>query len=90
MARAAHLRKADFRTDAWKRVRLEIEAELAKARERLESFENTEASTAQLRGKIAALKNMLALEKAPAADPRQAGTRVDDDGPEDGVPVEGF
>ena len=91
-AKAAYLRKGDFRSDTWKRVRQEIEHDLASARERLESFENSEVTTGQLRGKIAALKNLLAREKAPAAEPRQSpGTRVGDEEPDDeGQPVAGF
>lgn len=76
---------SDVRTATWRRVRAQIEVDIADARAKLESFTNTPEQTAGLRGTISALKNLLAHEKAPAADPSPIQSRPDQSLAEDDV-----
>lgn len=60
------LRKSDFKSDVWERLSARLTAQIEILRDNLESRENTEASSAATRGRISALREILALERAPA------------------------
>lgn len=64
----------DFDSDAWRRIKARVEGRIEQLRDDLEARTNTEGSTEATRGRIAALRELLALEKAPATEPR-AGDR---------------
>jgi hypothetical protein len=72
------LEREDFETDTWKRLRAHIEGELAEVRERLESPLLDADMTQVVRGRIAALKGLLALETALAEDAARDGALLID------------
>jgi hypothetical protein len=63
------LRRADFKTDSWERLRTYLETRRAELREQIEGDADHD-TTIKLRGRIAELTALLRLEKAPAEVPR--------------------
>ena len=59
------LRPDDFRTGVWERLTKTLNAELERLRE-LNDVRKDEISTAEIRGQIKAVKELLALAKASA------------------------
>lgn len=79
------LTRDDVHSATWRRVRADVEALLAGARNQLESLTNSEVQTAAIRGRIAACKHILALAepahvKEPSRGDRLRKDELDDDG----------
>jgi hypothetical protein len=70
------LNAEDLRTPTWRRAREQFEARLATARLQLEK-DTDPVTTAKLRGRIAELKELLALQTpAQASDPALAALGI--------------
>lgn len=74
------LSQADALSPVWKsRIKPQLVARLDELRTELEKPSNTDASTASLRGKIAVLKEILALERDPVAEARRHAAALQND-----------
>jgi hypothetical protein len=60
------LNAADRETLLWRKLRKHLESELADLRERNDSIKHTEQQTAVIRGRIAQIKDLLALDPQPS------------------------
>ena len=77
--RSQHLTISDLQSSAWANIKADIESDLADAR-RLVETDLDELKTAKLRGRIAALKDLLGRESALTKGPQQGDdSPVDED-----------
>lgn len=63
-----NIRKEDFQTPAWRRLKADLKARISELRRQNDSSTLTELQTAAKRGAIAELKRILALEKSSAGE----------------------
>lgn len=68
--------RRDFKTETWEHIRAHIEARLAELQVQNENLNLTDSTTASTRGRIAELRRLLALEKAPAETPAPGASLV--------------
>lgn len=63
------LERRDLNTDAWAHLKADIAARIAQLHTENESLTLDHDKTQALRGRIAELRKLLALEEAPVAEP---------------------
>jgi len=76
----SHLKLEDFASPCWRRLALTLEGELVRLRKSNDSLANNETKTAAIRGRIAAVNEILALAQQASAGTDAAPRTWDEHG----------